>query len=75
MNKRDILAELKISLYYDYSQQWSALFKGDTEARHKHAAIAEGKITFAHALLGHKYYHDINNLAESTERAASSKAA
>ena len=75
MNKSDILAELKISLYYDYSQQWASLFKGDTAARHSYAAIAASKVQFAHALLGHKYYHDINNLAESTERKAASDAA
>jgi|TARA_R110002153_G_scaffold245388_1_gene400925 hypothetical protein len=75
MNKRDIMAELKTSLYYDYSQQWASLFKGDTAARHSYAAIAASKVQFAQAILGRQYHHQINALADTVERKAASDAA
>ena len=75
MNKRDILAELKTSLYYDYVQQWTNLYKGDTAARHSYASIAASKVQFAKAILGSQYHNQINALADTVERKASIDAA
>ena len=75
MNKRDILAELKTSLYYDYLQQWTSLFKGDTAARHSYAAIAASKVQFAKTILGSHYHNQVNALADTVERKASIDAA
>ena len=67
MTNKHILQELRYKLHADYSDQWHALFAGDTERREAKKAAIQATKEFAAQLLGNRYWHKIESIADSVQ--------
>jgi len=75
MNKTEILEAIEWALFSEMVSEWEALLSGDTETARRYNTSAVGQIKLAHQLLGTRYYHKINDLAETVSRKAAANAA
>ena len=75
MNKTDILETIEWALFSEMFSEWEAILSGDTETARRYNTSAAGQIKLAHQLLGTRYYHKINDLAETVSRKAAANAA
>jgi len=73
MNKTEILETIEWALFSERVNEYDALLSGDKETSWLYDASAAGQIKIAHQLLGSRYYHQINKLAETVARKAFSE--
>ena len=73
MNKTEILETIEWALFSERVNEYDALLSGDKETAALYDASAAGQINLAHRLLGSRYYHKINKLAETVSRKAFSE--
>ena len=67
MTNKHILQELRYKLHADYSDQWHALFAGDTARLLAAQSAVQSTKDFAAQLLGAKYWNKIESIADSVQ--------
>ncbi len=75
MNKSEIFETLEWALFSEMVSEWDAILSGDTETARRYNTSAAGQIKLAHQLLGSRYYHGINEMAEAVASKAATSAA
>jgi hypothetical protein len=75
MKKSEIFETLEWALFSEMVSEWDAILSGDTETARRYNTSAAGQIKLAHQLLGSRYYHRINELAEAVANKAAASAA
>lgn len=75
MKKSEIFETLEWALFSEMVSEWDAILAGDTETARRYNTSAAGQIKLAHQLLGSRYYHRINEMAEAVASKAATSAA
>ena len=75
MSKKEILENVYWALYSENVSEWDAILAGDTETARRYNTSAAGQVKLAQQLLGDRYYHKINDLAETVARKAAANSA